>query len=133
MNKLEEYYSYIASSLGNSDLCASGGLAAHMSDADSILHLFIRFGFHLTVCFFIVHFCYFRRTKNLDYYKSFIFFASGMFLLLYLLDSIRLQIGLTLGLFAIFGVIRYRTETVPIKVLLYGHVRSLVRALVFMG
>ena len=33
--------------------------------------------------------------------------------------SVKLQIGLTLGLFAIFGVIRYRTETVPIKEMTY--------------
>ena len=119
MNNLEEFYTYMTSILGNSNSYESNVLCTPVSDADAICHLFNRFGFHLLVCFFIVHFCYFRRTKNLDYYKSFIFFASGMFLLLYLLDSIRLQIGLTLGLFAIFGVIRYRTETVPIKEMTY--------------
>ena len=92
---------------------------ASVCDTDAITWMFLRFGFHLLVCLFIVHCCYYRKTKNRDYYKSFMFFASGMFLLLYLLESIKLQIGLTLGLFAIFGVIRYRTETVPIKEMTY--------------
>ena len=88
-------------------------------DPHAILHLFTRFAFHLLVCFFIIHFCYYRKTKNRDYYKSFFFFASGMFLMLFLLESVKIEIGLTLGLFAIFGVIRYRTETVPIKEMTY--------------
>ena len=46
-------------------------------------------------------------------------FASAMFLLIFLMDSVKLQIGLTLGLFAIFGVIRYRTETVPVREMTY--------------
>ena len=88
-------------------------------DPQAVWHLSLRFGFHLLMCLLIIHFCYYPRTRNRDYYKSFVFFASGMFLLLFLLESIKLQIGLTLGLFAIFGVIRYRTETVPIKEMTY--------------
>ena len=88
-------------------------------DTDAICHLLLRFGFHMLICLLIIHFCYYQKTRNRDYYKSFVYFASGMFLLLFLLESIKLQIGLTLGLFAIFGVIRYRTETVPIKEMTY--------------
>ena len=88
-------------------------------DTNAIWHLLLRFGFHMLICLLIIHFCYYQKTRNRDYYKSFVFFASGMFLLLFLLESIKLQIGLTLGLFAIFGVIRYRTETVPIKEMTY--------------
>jgi hypothetical protein len=36
-----------------------------------------------------------------------------------LLGSEKLQIGLALGLFAIFGIIRYRTDTVPIREMTY--------------
>jgi hypothetical protein len=42
-----------------------------------------------------------------------------MFLLIFLMENVNLQIGLTLGLFAIFGVIRYRTETVPVRAMTY--------------
>lgn len=88
-------------------------------DTQAILNLAMRFAFHFIMCLLIIHFCYYRKTGNKDYYKSFVFFASGMFLLLFLLESVKLQIGLTLGLFAIFGVIRYRTETVPVKEMTY--------------
>lgn len=88
-------------------------------EVNPIVNLLLRFGFHLTVCLIIIHFCYYRKNKSAEYYKPFVFFASAMFLLLFLLESIKIQIGLTLGLFAIFGVIRYRTETVPVREMTY--------------
>jgi len=39
--------------------------------------------------------------------------------LCYLLESVKLQIGFALGLFAIFGIIRYRTNDIPIKEMTY--------------
>ena len=94
-------------------------LGVPVCDLFDIQHLLIRFCFHLVVCLLIVNFCYYPKTRNKDYYKTFVFFGTGMFLLLFLLESVKLQIGITLGLFAIFGVIRYRTETVPIKEMTY--------------
>jgi uncharacterized membrane protein len=46
-------------------------------------------------------------------------FSSGMFLLLWLMQILDIQTGFVLGLFAIFGMIRYRTETVPIREMNY--------------
>jgi hypothetical protein len=46
-------------------------------------------------------------------------FSSAMFLLIFLMENVSVQIGLTLGLFAIFGVMRYRTETVPVREMTY--------------
>ena len=96
-----------------------GMTEAAFFDPEAIIFLLLRFGFHMLICFFIIRYCYYPKSRNRDYSKSFTFFAAGMFLLLFLLESIKLQIGLTLGLFAIFGVIRYRTETVPIKEMTY--------------
>ena len=42
-----------------------------------------------------------------------------MLTLLYIMGNVEVGVGLTLGLFAIFGVIRYRTETVPIREMTY--------------
>ena len=42
-----------------------------------------------------------------------------MLLLLYIMGRVDIGVGLTLGLFAIFGIIRYRTETVPIREMTY--------------
>ena len=42
-----------------------------------------------------------------------------VFLLCVLLDSVKLQLGFALGLFAIFGIIRYRTDPIAIKEMTY--------------
>jgi len=42
-----------------------------------------------------------------------------VFLLLFLLESVKLQIGFALGLFAIFGILRYRTTQISIREMTY--------------
>ncbi|NCD41406.1 MAG: DUF4956 domain-containing protein, partial [Bacteroidia bacterium] len=42
-----------------------------------------------------------------------------VFLICFLLESVKLELGFALGLFAIFGILRYRTETIPIKEMTY--------------
>ncbi len=88
-------------------------------DGPSLVSLLFRFAINLLVSWLLVQFCYYRKSRRLDYYVTFMLFSSTMFLLIFLLDNVKLQIGLTLGLFAIFGVIRYRTETVPIREMTY--------------
>ena len=45
--------------------------------------------------------------------------GATVFLLTFLLNSVKLQLGFALGLFAVFGIIRYRTDTIPIKEMTY--------------
>ncbi len=85
----------------------------------SAMDLLRRFLFNLLVCWIIVHFFYYRKSRHRDYYFTFILFSSAMFLLLFVMNNLSLQIGFTLGLFAIFGMIRYRTESVPIREMTY--------------
>jgi hypothetical protein len=42
-----------------------------------------------------------------------------VFLLCFLLESVKLQLGFALGLFAIFGILRYRTNPIPIREMTY--------------
>jgi len=37
----------------------------------------------------------------------------------FMLESVKLQMGFALGLFAVFGIIRYRTDAIPIKEMTY--------------
>jgi len=46
-------------------------------------------------------------------------FSTVIFLLCFLLESVKIELGFALGLFAIFGIIRYRTTTIPIKEMTY--------------
>ena len=92
---------------------------AMMTTAQSFTELAIRFFLNLAVCWILVQFFYYRKSRRRDYYFTFMLFSSAMLMLLYIMGNVEVGVGLTLGLFAIFGVIRYRTETVPIREMTY--------------
>ena len=94
-------------------------LDAQMTTAQSLVELCIRFFVNLIVCWIVIHFFYYRKSRRRDYYFTFLVFSSAMLMLLYMMGNVEVGVGLTLGLFAIFGVIRYRTETVPIREMTY--------------
>lgn len=94
-------------------------LGVPLFDGSSILNILVRFVLNFAVAWILVHFLYYKKSKRMDYYVTFMLFSSTMFLLLCMLDNVKLQIGFALGLFAIFGMIRYRTETVPIREMTY--------------
>lgn len=86
---------------------------------EAILSLLKLFFFNLAVSFVIVQFFYHPKSRRMDYYFTFMMFSSAMCLLLFLMNNLSLEIGFTIGLFAIFGMIRYRTETVPVREMTY--------------
>lgn len=88
-------------------------------DAPSLWQLLFRFALNLIVCWAIVGLLYYRKSKRRDYYFTFMLFSITIFFLIFLMDNVKVQIGFALGLFAIFGMIRYRTETVPIREMTY--------------
>jgi hypothetical protein len=92
------------------------GMPKEMED---LLVLMIRFGINLIITSGIIRFLYYPRAKRRDYFFSFILTSSTIFMLLYLLDSVKVQVGFALGLFAIFGILRYRTDTLPIREMTY--------------
>lgn len=92
---------------------------AMMTTTQSLTELGLRFFLNLAVCWLLVQFFYYRKSRRRDYYFTFVVFSSAMLLLLFMMGNAEVGVGLTLGLFAIFGVIRYRTETVPIREMTY--------------
>ncbi len=87
-------------------------------NVEDFFELLVRFVFNLAVIFVIVQRIYNSR-GNKEF--SFSFYAVGIsiFLLAFLLNSVKLELGFALGLFAIFGIIRYRTDVIPIKEMTY--------------
>lgn len=81
--------------------------------------LLMRFGFNLVFVVGIIHFLYFRRSRRADYYFTFALISISIFLMIFLLGSVKIKIGFALGLFAIFGIIRYRTESMPVREMTY--------------
>jgi len=87
--------------------------------ASDVFQLLWRFLFNFLVVWLIIHFFYYPKSRRRDFYVTFTLISISVFLLVLLLGSVNLKIGFALGIFAIFGVIRYRTETVPIREMTY--------------
>lgn len=81
--------------------------------------LIIRLILNIFVTFLVVQYMYARNSRRKDFYFSFLAVGTVVFLLSFLLNSVKLELGFALGLFAIFGIIRYRTDAIPIKEMTY--------------
>jgi hypothetical protein len=81
--------------------------------------LLIRFGLNLLVTLIVVFLIYAKNSRRKDFYFSYIAISITIFTLCFLLESVKLELGFALGLFAIFGIIRYRTDAIPIKEMTY--------------
>lgn len=90
-----------------------------MFDVPSMTEMIFRFIINTFFIFILIHFFYYRKSRRLDYYFTFTLISISIFFLIYLLGSIKIKVGMALGLFAIFGIIRYRTETVPVREMTY--------------
>jgi hypothetical protein len=85
----------------------------------NLLEMIGRFSINMIVILILVRWLYFSNARRKDYLFTYILISSIVFLLCCLLEKVMLQMGFALGLFAIFGIIRYRTLTMPIKEMTY--------------
>ena len=98
-----------------------------MSDS---LNLLMRFTLNFLTAFVIIRLIYYRTTRNKDYVFTFFIFNTIIFFVSILLGGIDLSVGFGFGLFAIFSILRYRTDPIPIKEISYLFV---IMALPFMN
>ncbi|MFA6873701.1 MAG: DUF4956 domain-containing protein [Bacteroidaceae bacterium] len=96
-----------------------GGHEAGGAAIDDLFQLLTRYIVNIVVVGLIIHFFYYPKSKNREYYVSFSLINISVFLLIFLLGGVKLKIGFALGIFAIFGIIRYRTESVAIREMTY--------------
>jgi len=94
-------------------------LGTPIYDAEDFWKLITKGIFNLLIIIIIVRYIYYPVTRNKDYLFTYLLISLTVFLLCVLLDSVKLQLGFALGLFAIFGIIRYRTDPIPIKEMTY--------------
>ena len=91
-----------------------------MELSSELIHLMIRFGFNLSIAFIIIKLIYHRnRSSNLDFVFTYFMFNSLIFFFAYLLGNITINMGFAFGLFAVFAILRYRTDPIPIKEMTY--------------
>ena len=91
-----------------------------MDLSSELLNLIIRFGFNLSIAFIIIKLIYQRNhTTNLDFVFTYFMFNSLIFFFAFLLSNITINMGFAFGLFAVFAILRYRTDPIPIKEMTY--------------
>lgn len=77
------------------------------------------FALNFAVAFVIVRLIYFPQAREKRYIFTFFAFNTVIYFVMGLLNGTDLGIGVGFGLFAIFSVLRYRTDTVPIREMTY--------------
>ena len=99
-------------------IVASAGASIGGIDQDFIT-LLCRCFFNMAIVWFIIHFLYYRKSQRRDYYFTFMLISLSIFFLIFLLGGEKIKVGFALGLFAIFGIIRYRTESMQVREMTY--------------
>ena len=74
---------------------------------------------NLMIALLIVRFIYYPVTQDRRYVLTFVTFSAITYFVLGLLTSVELSIGVGFGLFAIFSVLRYRTDEIPAREMTY--------------
>ena len=88
-------------------------------DTEEFISLVLRFFINFIVVGTIARFFYYPKSQRRDYMFIFLIMSISIFLLVSLMGGGAMKTGAALGLFAIFGIIRYRTEAVPIREMTY--------------
>lgn len=88
-------------------------------DKQDLIKLLFKFAINLGFLVIIVRYIYYKTKDEKDYVFTFFMFNILTFLICYLLRKVPIEMGFALGLFAVFGILRYRTETVPIRQMTY--------------
>jgi hypothetical protein len=81
--------------------------------------LLLRVSFNTLVILYLVRVLYYRATPRKDYLFTYILISLVVFFIIMLLENIKVEFGFAIGLFAIFGMIRYRTRQMPIREMTY--------------
>ncbi|KQC30379.1 DUF4956 domain-containing protein [Flagellimonas eckloniae] len=86
---------------------------------DDFYKMLFRFVINFTFLTLIIRCIYYPFAKRKDYVFTYYLISAIVFFLCFTLKKYELDIGMALGLFAIFGIIRYRTDPIPIKEMTY--------------
>ncbi len=94
-------------------------LGIKLINVEDFISLLVRFAFNTIIILAIVIGLYAKNSRRKDFYFSYIAVSVAIFLLCFLLGSVKMELGFALGLFAVFSIIRYRTDSIPIKEMTY--------------
>lgn len=84
-----------------------------------LMTLLLHYGINLLAVFTLVRLIYFSHYKRTDLFLTFFAFNSIIFFVTYLLNKVEMSTGAAFGLFAVFSMLRYRTEGISAKDMTY--------------
>lgn len=85
----------------------------------SFLKFISRFLVDILAVLILVRFIYYKHYHRNDLFLTFFGFNIIIFLLTYLLNKVEMSMGAAFGLFAVFSMLRYRTENISAKDMTY--------------
>jgi hypothetical protein len=85
----------------------------------SLWSLLIRFLVNLVVLFIIIRVIYYKYSRKTESMFSFFLMGIMIFFIVSLLETVEIKIGMALGLFAIFAILRFRTRNLSAKDMTY--------------
>ena len=88
-------------------------------DTEHVNKLLLAFIINLVAIMIIVRWLYYPKCKRGEFFFTYILIAISTFMLIYVLGDVKLKAGIALGLFAMFSIIRYRTEQIAIREMTY--------------
>ncbi|MBR5030203.1 MAG: DUF4956 domain-containing protein [Muribaculaceae bacterium] len=89
------------------------------------VQMLIRFAICVVVNWIIIDRLYYRKSKRRDFYFTFMLISVSIFFLVFFMIFVledmkgKAGIGLGIGLFGIFSIMRYRTDTMPVREMTY--------------
>ena len=89
------------------------------SDTCRLLDLFLRLIINTSFTIVIARCFYFPKARRRDVFFTYILLGFCIFMLIHLMGDAKIKTGIAMGLFAIFCIMRYRTESVPIREMTY--------------
>ena len=93
--------------------------------SDNMVIMAETFAVNILFSWIIIHFLYYRKSHRRDFYFTFLLISIAIFFLMffmtYMLDNMKgkTSIGIGIGLFGIFSIMRYRTDTMPVREMTY--------------
>lgn len=93
--------------------------------SDAFLQMAIRLVLNLLVTFILVHFLYYPKSKRRYFYFTFMMISVAIFFLVYYMIfaledmKAKTSMGIGIGLFGIFSIMRYRTDAMPVREMTY--------------
>ena len=101
------------------DLFLEGFGSDKLLDGDDYAKLWMRLALTMSACWVVIRYIYVRFYRWNEFVFTYVAFSLITFSLCFLLRKVPIELGFALGLFAVFGILRYRTEPIRIRDLTY--------------